>query len=117
MLDEFADIGKAVGIDVIDVRVTGTAGRFRHELSIGPRPARVEHLAKLDDRHDDDQPDRREEQRADRSMIGQKIAEVQHHVQRQDIADPYDLGLGVVEAHGGVRSLQRREQHLVGIVA
>ena len=51
------------------------------------------------------------------AMIGQKIAEVQHHVQRQDIADPDDLGLGVIEAHCGMRSLQRREQHLVGIVA
>ena len=49
--------------------------------------------------------------RADRSVIGQKIAEVQHHVQRQDIADPDDLRLGVVEARCGMGSLQRREQH------
>ena len=32
---------------------------------------------------------------------GQKIAEVQHHAQRQDIADPYDLRLGVIGTYRG----------------
>ena len=55
--------------------------------------------------------------RAYRSMIGQKIAEVQHQVQRQDVADADDLRLGVVEARRGMGLLQCREQHAVGIVA
>ena len=47
-------------------------------------PARVEHLAELNDRHDDDRPDGREEQRPDRRMRRQKIVEMQYQVENAE---------------------------------
>ena len=50
-------------------------------------------------------------------MRGQEIAEMQHQVKREDVADTDDLRLGVIRAHHRLSFLQRGKQHLVCIVA
>ena len=59
------DIGKELGIDIVDARDGSSTGHFAIEFLFCARPARIEHLAELQDRHDDDTPDGREEQRTE----------------------------------------------------
>ena len=54
-MDQIVDPGKGIGIDIEEALFRAT-GCFREEFLLRARPARIDDMAELQDRQDDDTP-------------------------------------------------------------